>query len=234
VFLPPGQNYQWVERGGQVFAGASAVPDAWTGADLIAFNSDGSAALLYRSSGKAQVITGLPGAAIVSRETAAPASATAIAISDDANTLLLTSGQGVFAASKGEPWQLVMAGSANAIAFVPGGSDALLAMKDQSYLLKGSQTAQFLTGDSASAVATSADGRLAVLLSTSGTEAILVDMQSRATQRLPLGSAAKDIQRGRDGAIIFTPRQGTSPWLLDTSSRTLSFAPALPETAGGR
>ena len=199
--LPPGQNYQWVERAGQVYVtplpsgNARAISGAWTGADLISFNSDGSAAVLYRSTGRLQVITGLPGTPSVDREIAGPAGATAIALSDDAKTLLLASPQGVYAAAASDPWQLVQAGPVNAIRFVPGGSDALVAAKDQTYFLKSSITAEFLTNDSIRAIATSVNGRFGVLLANSGTEAIVVDLRTRTTKSLQLGAAAEDVQR---------------------------------------
>ncbi len=237
VILPPGQNYQWIERAGHInitpmpAGNAQTIPEAWTGADLVSFNSDGSAAVLYRNSGRVQVITGLTGTPSVARELTAPAGVTAIAMSDDASTLLLASAQGVYAASTNNPWHLVLPGAVNAIAFVPGGSDALVASKDQTFFLKSAMTAEFLTNDNARAIATSADGHFGVFLASSGTEATVVDLRTRTTKNLQLGATAQDVQRGRNSAILFIPRQGTSPWLFDTSSGVLSFAPALPETA---
>ncbi|MGA2602171.1 MAG: hypothetical protein ABSH09_34835 [Bryobacteraceae bacterium] len=240
LILPPGQNYRWVERGGLVYVSSiiegnpRAISGAWTGADLVAFNSDGSAAMLYRSTGRLQIITGLPGTPTVAREIDGPAEATAAALSDDANTLLLATAQGVHAASANDPWRFVLAGPVHAIALIPGGSDALVAAKDQTYFLKSSMTTELLTNDSARAIASSADGRLGVFLASSGTEAIVVDLRTRTTKRLQLGAAAEDIQRGRGSAILFVPREGASPWLFDSTSGALSFAPALPETARGR
>ncbi len=241
LILPPGQNYRWVERGGQVYVtsvlndgNARAISGAWSSADLVAFNSDGSAAMLYRSTGGLQVITGLPGTPGVAREIDGPAEATAAALSDDANTLLLATAQGVDAESASNPWQLVLPGPVNAIAFVPGGSDALIAAKDQTYLLKGSMAAEFLTKDGARAITISIDGRLGVFLTSSGTEAMIVDLRTRSTKTLQLGAAAEDVQRGRGSAILFVPREGASPWLFDSTSEALSFAPALPETSRGR
>ena len=238
--LPPGQNYQWVERSGQVYVTSipggnpHAISGAWSGVDLVAFNSDGSAAMLYRNTGHLQIITGLPGTPAVTRENDGPAEATAAALSDDANTLLLATAQGVYAASANDPWRLVLAGPVHAMAFVPRGSDALVAAKDQTYFLNSSMTAEFLTNDSVRAIASSADGRLGVFLASSGTEAIVVDLRTRTTKRLQLGAAAEDVQHGRGSAILFVPREGASPWLFDSTSGALSFAPALPETGRRR
>src|SRR5208283_5314679 len=240
LIMPPGQYYQWVERAGQVYVtpmlngNARPIPGAWSGADLVGFNSDGSAAILYKNTGRLQVITGLPEAPSIARELAGPAGATALTLSDDTNTLLLASVQGVFAASASNPWQLVLAGPVNAMAFIPGGWDALIATKDQTYLLKSSITAEFLTNDSARAIAASIDGRFGVLLASSGTEAIVVDLRTRTTKSLQLGAAAQDVQCGRGSTMLFIPRQGASPWLFDSSSGALSFAPKLPETGRRR
>ena len=241
LILPPGQNYQWVERAGQVYVtpilndgNARAISGAWGVADLVAFNSDGSAAMLYRNTGRLQIITGLPATPNVAREIAGPAGATAAAMSDDTNTLLLASAQGVYEASASNPWQLILAGPVNAMAFVPGGSDALVAAKDQTYFLKSSITAEFLMNDSARAITTSVDGRFGVFLANSGTEAIIVDLRTRTSKTLQIGSASQDVQRGRGRAILFVPREGASPWLFDTGSGALSFAPALPETGRRR
>ena len=73
-----------------------------------------------------------------------------------------------------------------------------------------------------------------MVLNAAGREALVLDLQTDAVTRFPLGAAAKDLQRGRDGTLIFIPPQGMSPWLLDTRSGALSFAPELPAMGRGR
>lgn len=242
VVLPPRQGYQWLERAGQVSVAliprgpARLVPNV-SPADLMAFNSDGSAAIVYHTGGPLQVVGGLPNAPRVVREIPPPNGTNgviAIAIGDDLNTLLLASSAGIYAQSGGDGWRFAMTGKANAMAFLPHTSDALVALDDQIYLLKNSTTARFLTADSAKAVAASEDGRTAVALKSGGREALVIDLQSGAATHLQLGAAARDLQRGRDGTLIFIPQKGASPWLLDMKSGVLSFAPELPDIAHGR
>lgn len=241
VVLPPGQSYAWLERAGQVYISRlpvgqlTKVPDAWSGTDLMAFNSSGSAAVLYRAVGTLQVIGGLPGAPHVVREIAAPSGAndiTSIAVSDDTNTILVASSAGLYAVSGDDAWRFLMPGEAAALAFVPGRAEALIAVSDGVYLMKDSTTTPVLQGaGSPVAMLASDDGRHAVALSAGGTEALVLDFETGTMTRSTLGAAARDVQRGRDGTLIFVPQEGTSPWLMDMNSGVLSFAPELPGVA---
>jgi len=244
VVLPPGQMYQWQERDGRVYLAqlppsraSEVISDAWSGADIIAFNSSASAAVLDRA-GRLQVISGLTSSPLGVRQIAAPQGAgdvTALAISDDSTVVLAATSTGVYAASGDGDWRLVTAGSASAMAFVPQSHDAILARTGGIYLVKDAVSAQWLSdADSPIAIAASDDGRLAVVLNAAGREALVIYLQTAAVTSLPLGAAAKDLQRGRDGTLIFIPAQGISPWLLDTKSGALSFAPELPDLAQGR
>lgn len=239
VILPPGQGYEWVERGGQVaiatLAGGSltSVADAWAGADLMAFNSSGGAAVLYRTGGGLQLIGGLPAAAHVLRSMALPQGtndAGAIAISDDASTVLLATAVGVYEASADGTWTFMMPDRASAVAFLPGRSDAMVAGDGEVYLLKGSTPIPLLQTDGAArSILATDDGLRAVVLDANGRQAEVVDLGSGATTSLALGIAARELQRGRGGAILFLPENGRSPWIFDTRTGALSFAPELPE-----
>jgi hypothetical protein len=242
LVLPPGQTYEWLERTGRVYVGSLSgsrgavnIPGAWAGADLISFSSSAGAAVLYRAA-KLQVIGGLPGEPHVVREMAAPqGDVTAVAISDDSTMLLVASSTGVYSATGDGEWRLVTPGAANAIAFVPQKHDAIVALPDQIDLLKDGASVQWLAeADHPVAIAAPADGRLAIVLNSAGREALVIDLQTDGVTHLALGAAAKDLQRGRDGTLIFIPTLGRSPWLMDAKSGVLSFAPELPDGERGR
>jgi hypothetical protein len=155
--------------------------------------------------------------------------------SDDASRTLIATDSGVYENSD-RSWRLVTADTAGALAFIPKTRDALLASRDQLYLLKDGSLRVVTTQGIISPVAIAAtdDGRSAVVLNAGGTDLRIIDLATNASRALTLGSVATNIQRGNGAVLIFIPKQGASPWLLDTRTGQLSFAPELPGSAGGR
>lgn len=155
-------------------------------------------------------------------------SATATAVSDDGSRTLAWAATGVYERS-GDAWRLVTGDAMTAASFAPHSTTAALAAADRVYLLTDSGL-KLITTDHINrplAIAVSDDGRSAVVLNTGGTDVRIVDLESAAGRSMTLGAAARGIVRG-DSALIFVPAQGISPWLLDSKTGQLSFAPELP------
>jgi len=142
VRVAPGRDFAWVERGdaapavltlsGGSVDGVAPVVGALAGADWVAFSPGAAAAVLYSSSsGRLQVLTGLPSAPQVSLDLDAsvlPAVPAAAAVSDDGSVLLVASPGAVYLVPPGGAAQIVVSGQQfQALAMMPGGQGAVAA-----------------------------------------------------------------------------------------------------------
>jgi hypothetical protein len=141
VHLPPGQDFALVERSGaglgilHLVAGkvnqVVAVEGAMAQTNWVAFSlAAGSAVLCSSSSGRLQVLNGLPDAAHVAMEldtTTLPEPPRTAAVSDDGQTLLVASARSVYRVGQDGSAQLLKTGrEIVSIAIVRNGLDAVV------------------------------------------------------------------------------------------------------------
>jgi sugar lactone lactonase YvrE len=223
--------------------GFAGVPDG------VAFSPSGSAAALF-TSGRVQVVTGLPSAPVAGPMFDARASqdasaltvrphpyrlmaTEAYAVSDDGAVLLVSDGS-VRAVQTAGGSQTVMDGAAGAlVAFAPGGHDAAVAHPGGSGLVLihdagGAAQTQNLAAASdiatANGVAFSGDGKKVYVAKSSGGVAVF-DVATKARTDVtcdcvPFGLSAM-------GSLFRLNELGNGPlWLLDPAGRRIVFVPA--------
>lgn len=253
VLLAPGSRYALVqekEQGqwsvlpdlsdpSQIQPTASLVTDA----DLFAFSADGAALVLYSAAHQSvQVIQGLPKAPAVSRTidlSAVPGLVSTLAVSNDgAAVLMAVSGDTgallLLATGDGPPRQIATADRVSALAFIPGGTDALWAdtVRNQIGILRdvtGAAEWRVLAAEAdgvANPVAVGADetrivavmsgGRLLTFPRGTG-DPQQFDCGCTATGLALLpGNARWRVTDGSDGPL----------WVLDSNAARLFFVPA--------
>jgi hypothetical protein len=142
VRVAPGRDFAWVERhdaapavlflsGGPVDR-LAPVEGALAAADWVAFSPGATAVVLYSSSsGRLQVLTGLPDAPQVSLDLDAsvlPEQPAEAAVSDDGSILLVASPSAVYLIPPGGAAQIVVSGEQfQALAMMPNGKGAVVA-----------------------------------------------------------------------------------------------------------
>lgn len=141
VRVAPGRDFAWVERGDAApavlcLSGGSVdslapVEGALAASDWVAFSPGATAVVLYSSSsGRLQVLTGLPGAPQVSLDLDAsvlPEQPAEAAVSDDGNVLLAASRGAVYLIPPGGAAQIVLSGEIHSLAMMPDGKGAVAA-----------------------------------------------------------------------------------------------------------
>ena len=142
VRVAPGRDFAWVERGeaapavlflsGGPVDRLTPVEGALAAAGWVAFSPGATAVVLYSSSsGRLQVLTGLPDAPRVSRDLDAsvlPEQPVAAAVSDDGNLLLAASPGAVYLIPPAGAAQMVLSGGdIRSLAMMPNGLDAVAA-----------------------------------------------------------------------------------------------------------
>jgi len=241
VALPPGQAYVWLEGPGpSLTLNGESSPGTLSGSDLMAFSQDGRAAVLYfRSSSEVQIVSGLPDSLQASARFAAPLSdCGALAVADDATTVLLACRSNLYSAAADRVWKPVMPGETVAVSFLPGSSDALAIMAGDPAVYGVSLDAQNAgvraqlpngMNDPVS-LAVSLDGRFGVAIDGDGNAAQL-DLVTSQTALLKVAQGMRTVQRGRDAStFLLIPDGGGVPWIVEARSGnpSVSFAPRIP------
>jgi hypothetical protein len=241
VALPPGQAYVWLEGPGpSLTLNGQTSQGTLSGSDLVTFTQDGAAAVLYfRSSSEVQIVSGLPDSLQASARFAAPQSdCGAIAVADDATTVLMSCGTNLYRASADRVWQPVMPGQVVAVSFLPGSSDGLAIMAGDPAVYGVSLNAQNAgvraqlpsgMNDPVS-LAVSGNGRFALAIDNAGNAAQL-DLLTSQAALLQVAQGMRTVQRGRDAStFLLIPDGGGVPWIVEArpDSPSVSFAPRIP------
>jgi hypothetical protein len=255
VALPPGQAYAWMESPSGVWflvldevrGQRTVVSDtvaAATGSDAISFSPNGSAAVLYfRSSSEVQIVSGLPDSAQASVRFAAPQSdCGALAVADDAATVLLACGGTLYSAAADRAWRPMIPGQVAAASFLPGSSDALAIMTGDAAVYgvsldsrNSGVRAQLPNGmNDPLSLAVSSDGRFALAIDGDGNAAQLDLATSQATL-LKVAQGMRTVVRGRDAStFLLLPDGDGVPWIVEArpGNPLASFAPRIPPAPG--
>jgi hypothetical protein len=245
VALPPGQGYFWLEAhdGAQ---SPGTIDGVLAGSDLISFSQNGNAAALYfRAAAKILIVTGLPDSQVVSASFATPqldCGASAIAIADDATTVLLACNGNLYSAGADRAWRPVMPGDVAAVSFLPGATDALVIMNGDPAVYGVSPNAQnaglraqLPSGmNDPISLAVSADGRLALAIDGNG-NAAQIDLAASQTTLLKVAQGMRSVLRGRDpSTFLLIPEGAGVPWIVEArpGNPSASFAPRIPAALG--
>ena len=255
VALPPGQAYAWMESPGgvwflvldEVHGQRTVVSDtvaAATGSDTISFSPNGSVAVLYfRSSSQVQIVSGLPDSPQGTVRFRAPQSdCGALAVADDAATVLLACGGNLYSAAADRVWRPAIPGQVAAAAFLPGSSDALAIMTGDAAVYGVSLDsrnlgvrAQLPNGmNDPVSLAVSSDGRFALAIDGDGNAAQLDLATSQATL-LKVAQGMRTVVRGRDASTFLLLPDGEGvPWIVEArpGNPSASFAPRIPPAPG--
>jgi hypothetical protein len=211
--------------------------------ERIVFSPSGSAAALY-ANGSAQIVTGLPGAPVVSATIALSAPdprhprrlAPALAVSDDGAYLLVASGNSIQLAGKnGVVRPVIQTGSDAVVAFAPGGHDAAIAARGTGALLirdvPGASAQQILASDGPAfnapvGIAFSTDGKRVFVASASQQSVASFDL---AGNRADLSCNCAPSELTPMGASLRLNEFSADPlWLVDSgASPRVVFVPAL-------
>ena len=243
VALPPGQAYVWLEGPGPSLALNGTLDDTVVaGSDVISFSQNGSAAALYfRSAARIRVVTGLPDSLKVSAAFSVPqfdCDASALAIADDATTVLMACSGNLYIAVADGAWRPAMPGQVAAVSFLPGSSDALAIMTGDSAVYgvsvdtqKAGVKAQLPNGmNDPISLAVSGDGRFVLAIDGDGNAAQL-DLLRSQTALLKVAQGMRTVQRGRDAStFLLIPESGGTPWIIEAreGNPSASFAPRIP------
>jgi hypothetical protein len=250
--MPPGQAYVWIESSWLSQAFVRTLDDAQNisfvprGADLISFSPDGRAAVLYSKTGAGvRIVSGLPAAPRVSDVFSAPSAdcgASALAVADDAATVLLACGGNLYSASADRVWRPAIPGQIAAAAFLPGSSDALAIMSGDPAVYgvsldsgKSGVRAQLPNGMNAPlSLAVSSDGRFALAIDGDGNAAQL-DLATSQAALLKVAQGMRTVVRGRDAStFLLLPDGDGVPWIVEArpGNPWASFAPRIPPAPG--
>jgi hypothetical protein len=228
------------------------------GADRVFFSPLGkAAALYYRDEMQVRIVTGLPGETEPKTSIdlrSVPGVLTALAVSDDGETLVIAASQGddgsVFAAGPGEGIHLVgPLGRASSIAFLSDSPDVLIADAGRSEILR---IANVKTSAGWTVLATRRDGLdqpVAVAVSRDNQTAFAVSPADRKIALLPLNGGPIELMDCRctptglhalaSGSVFLLTGTSSSPiYLLDAESRNnglqnqarILFVPAPPRS----
>jgi hypothetical protein len=255
VALPPSQAYAWMESPGgvwvlvldEVHGRRMVVSDtitAATGSDTISFSPNGSAAVLYfRPSAQLQIVSGLPDSAQASARFPAPQSdCGALAVADDAASVLLACGGYLYSAAADRVWRPMIPGQVAAVSYLPGSSDALAIMTGDPAVYgvsldsgKSGMRTQLPNGmNDPLSIAVSSDGRFALAIDGDGNAAQLDLATSQATL-LKVAQGMRTIVRGRDAStFLLLPGGEGVPWIVEArpGNPSASFAPRIPPAPG--
>jgi hypothetical protein len=211
--------------------------------ERIVFSPSGSAAALY-TNGAAQIVTGLPGAPVVSATIPLSAPdprhprrvAPALAVSDDGAYLLVALGNSIQLASKnGVVRPVIQTGADAVVAFAPGGHDAAVAARGNSAMLirdvPGASSQQILAADGPAfnvpvGIAFSTDGKRVFVASASQQSVASFDL---AGNRADLSCDCTPSELIPMGAALRLNELSAEPlWLVDSSaSPRVVFVPAM-------
>jgi hypothetical protein len=239
AIAPDGSTHYFTLNSGALnevaISGLTAEPER------VAFSPSGTAAVLY-SNGRAQIVTGLPGAPSLAGSIqlgSGPRSPhpTSFAISDDGAYLLFAVGEAIQLASQSGGVRGVMsAGAGASVAFAPGGHDAAVAARGtgavlisdvpgaaaQQTLAAGDQSFQIVAG-----LSFSADGKRIFMASAAAQSVVTLDLSGNRTDVACNCSPAELTPMGN---LFRLNELGTGPlWLADAGSSgpRIVFVPAI-------
>ena len=218
-----------IKRG--VIAG-SAMPDLPPDPEQIVLSPMGSAAAFrYPGADRIQVVAGFPDAPILKREidlSTIRSSVTAVAISDDADTLLVASEDGTLFVTDSDGGVRAMGtfGHVAALKFLERGHDALVAdaTGNSIYLIRdaaGAGPVVRMAGERDGVagpreVVASRDGRRAVVMNGGAGDLILLDLVGGPAVRVACEVTATGLERLDGNAVFRLTEAGAGPvWLLD-------------------
>lgn len=256
ILLPPGQAYALVERSGAEVMGLvslsregagvwQAIEGAWFGANRIAFSPNGSAAVLYSGATKqVQFLAGLPQSPRVVRQldvgSLGDASVTALAVSDDAEVLLVGVSDGQLGTissfdAAGPAAASVKLGVPSNIRFLPRSRNALIAdagwnqillLEDVSGDFRLRVLADDRQGVSAPADAQiSGDGKRVFVANTGAGNVLVAEIDSGSVAALACGCTPGTLERlPAASAFVLNGADSLSSWLWDVDSRLTRFA----------
>lgn len=217
--------------------------------DVVSFSPTGkSAALLSRSSGTIQVLTGLDGTPQIAAAIDSPGlSPQSVAVSDDGNSLVVLTQDGslFFLSGQAPPRSIAIAGLLSGISFLPNQSSAVLADRASGTLslissangVPGLRTVAGsleLAGEGV-LVQPSRDGASVFIVALGGVSAYRVELASGATLTTALPIPATRLDRLRNGeAFVVSAELGQAAWFLVSSDSGLGtvFAPAIRGVEG--
>jgi hypothetical protein len=209
-------------------AGRRPLEGASNSASRSIVSPSGSAGALYfAGSGEAQIFTGLPDAPRLLRTIALDSQPSALALSDDGATVLtvMRSGRGaetVESYRSADPPQVVYrARHIAALAFAPGGANALVADGSAVTWISPAFGAQAIGNGSLGdvvAVAASTDGARVFIATRSG-RVVIHDVASGAETSLSCACEPSTLAPQRGTAVFRLNEPGNGPlWLLDADS----------------
>jgi hypothetical protein len=256
VRVAPGRDFAWVERGDAAPAvlflssgsvdRVAPVEGALAAAGWVAFSPGATAVVLYSSStGRLQVLTGLPDAPRVSLDLDAstlPEQPAAAAVSDDGNILLAASRSAVYLIPPGGAAQIALSGEKiHSLAMMPDGKGAVAAegATGSVYLLQGLTSAlvarTLVSGlEGIGKVQPAWDGATVFVAQPRARTVSIVDVVTGATQSFAVDvpPVALDPLGIRD-AFLISSRPGETGWIFlrNGSDARAVFVPAVASGA---
>ena len=204
----------------------------------VAFSPSGSSAALYGGN-RVQLVSGLPDAPVLggSIDLTAAGLPSALALSDDARTLLVSVNNSIrFFESYADMGKLIDTAPGALVAFAAGGHDAAAADAGAGVVLfhdlAGAGTSQVIAapdqnGAAFSALAFSADGKTLFLASAAAQGVTQLDLAAGSRNRIPCGCSPTVL--ARMGRVFRLTELTADPlWLLDAPESTprVVFVPA--------
>ena len=228
---------------GTVAVQAQALPDSVLDADLVVFSTDGASAAFYTAGRQSvQVVRGLPDSPVLSRKVdlgSTPGLVSAMAVTSDGGTVLLavTGDAGtlvLLSTDDAPPRQAATANRISALAFAPGGADAIWADADLNQLVLLRDVAG---ANETRVLATEADGVSGPIAVAADDSRYLAAMSNGHLLSLPrregdprqwdCGCAATTLSALPGGSFWRVNEGADSPlWVLDTLGSRLFFVPA--------
>ncbi len=216
-------------------AGGTPTPlgESITAADDVVFSAKGTAALLvYRSAGKAIVLSSISDGAAATREVAFPSGMPDLfAVSDDAELILASSTESLMAVDNaGNRWNMNFNGAARDVRFAGQSHDALVTNAQGVWLIRdaaaNAEKSLLWEGDATQALL-AADRKSALIL-TAGRTLVAVNLESSASPVIECSCEPQLLARMSDSVIRVTTLSGGPLWLVDWNNqepRTV-FVPA--------
>ena len=265
VYLAPLERWALVEQRQEGALGALPLTALPAGAvtpiygaisrpDLVSFSSNGqNAALLSRSGGILQVLSGLPGTPQVSLQSDMSQLGTvaAVVVSDDGSlAAVLTGGGGVYLVrpggsytpifQAGSPAGLTFLLNQEALAIADGAAGTITVIQE----LNSQPSSRLvipgpnLSGDGVF-LQPSSDGKALILAAHGGQTAYRIDLTEQSVSSVALPTSFSMLERFRGDMFLFSADAGKAAWMLlaDGGSLRLGFAqfvgsPALTRRAG--
>jgi len=254
LYVSTGQQYALVEQNADAplavwdpaaeNGGLTAIPGALPHPDLVTFSPRGDSVALYaREFGQIQVIGGMPNQPEVHQPLPllSPAIASMIAISDDANVVVVKDSAGnVLISNDGKNWQpFYGAYSPSAWMFVPKTHDLIVGDEQENaiFLIEqaGSDRARIVLaeGSGTNQISVTRDGQTLVALDSKRGTLWTIDLKNRMSKAATPAANLHSLSILRGGNTFLASSQDASVTLLRVSEGGLVQMSVLPK-AGGR